>query len=176
MLPNFRNPRYVPRLNPNINLRINPRFNSALNPVLNSTINPRFNSTINPRFNATINPRFNSRLNYRFNNRINPRFNPRLNPHFNVLFNPNRAIRFLLPVIFDLNIAWNQFAIPLPEDFDGYIVYNTNLELQCFVFSNNAGGYNLFNIDNEWIGYWIPMEVGFLEFDIMGNWERFVIV
>ena len=176
MLPNSRNPRFVSRLNPIINSRINPRFNSRLNPRFNSSINPRFNSSINPRFNSSINPRFNSRLNYRFNSRINPRFNSSLNPCFTVLLNPYRAIRFLLPIVFDLNVVWTHFAVPLPEEYDGYIVFDLNLGLQHYVLSNKSGGYNLFDINNDWIGYWIPMEFGFLEYDLMGNWTRFVIV
>lgn len=178
MLPTNRNPRFTARLNPRLNSRINPRINSSINPIFNSRINPRFNSSINPRFNSRLNPRFNSRINMRFNSRLNPRFNSRLNPIFNVLVNPHRAVRFLLPVIFELNLDWSGFAIPLQDycDIDGYIIYNLGLEIQYYAYSNLQDGYNLFNLDNEWIGYWIPTEAGFAEYRILGTWIRFIIV
>lgn len=176
MLPNIRNPRINSRLNPNINSRINPRINSLINPNINSRINPRFNSVINPRFNSSLNPRFNARINYRFNSRINPRFNSQINPRFNVLLNPKRAVSFLLPAIFELNLNWTLFAVPLPDDVEGYVVFDKSLEIQYFAHSNKALGYNLFNIDNEWIGYWVPTDIGFAEYGLMGNWMRFVVV
>lgn len=178
MLPANRNPKFTARLNPMLNSLINPRLNSNINPRFNSRINPRFNSYINPRFNSRLNPRFNSLLNYRFNLSVNPRFNRRLNPKFNVLVDPRRTLTFQLPVIFELDLDWSSFAIPLQEycNIIGFIVYDMELEVKYYAYSNSQDGYNLFNLDNEWIGYWIKTEVGFAEYNLMGAWNRFVVI
>lgn len=178
MLPSYRNPRNVPRLNPRFNPSINPRVSTSINPIFNSRINPRFNSFINPKFNSSINPKLNSNLNYRFNSRLNPKVNSCLNPRLNVLVNPKRTINFVLPVVFELGLEWSMFAIPLHEycNIDAYLVYSLDFEVKCYAFSNGIDGYNLFNIDNVWIGYWVETEVGFAEFSVLSEWTRFVIV
>lgn len=177
MLPNNRNPRFNTRLNPQFNTRLNPRFNMRINPRFNTRINPRFNSAINPRFNSRINPRFNVSLNYHHNSRLNPLSNFSINPHRNNIINPHRRAIFDLPVIFNMSHQWVAFAVEFScPNVDGYIVYDMNLNIEMRCFSNSQGGYNLFNINNEWIGIWVKTEVGFFEYLLNDNNTRYVIL
>ncbi len=47
--------------------------------------------------------------------------------------------------------------------------------MKFLAISNKSGGYNLFDLDNEWIGYFVPDGMGgFLQYDLDGEWIGFV--
>ncbi|WP_143296503.1 hypothetical protein [Acetobacter sp. DsW_54] len=157
---------------PKLNSKINPKFNSKINPKFNSKINPKFNSKINPEFNSKINPKFNSKINPKFNSNINPKFNSSINPKFNSKINPkfNNALglKYLydtsadrygfviyaddnVSLVFDFDLKWSKFSVQHQEN--GFVVFSTEGQFLEHWESNGQGGWNIFTIENDWIGF-----------------------
>lgn len=168
----YRNPKIDNSVNPRINNSINPRINNSINPRINNSINYRINNSINPRINNSINPRINNSINYKINNSINPRINNSINPRINNSINPRITPSFKGYYFYDLNNNPQKFAIKANEhillifDFNlnfiefgvnhskGYAVFSANsLDFIYNLFSDNSKGFNIFNLNNEWIGH-----------------------
>lgn len=168
----YRNPRIDNSINPRINNSINPRINNSINPRINNSINYRINKSINPRINNSINPRINNSINYRINNSINPRINNSINPRINNSINPrinpsfngfyfydldNNPIKFAIKaneqvlIIFDFNLNFIEFGV---KHSIGYVIFSaSSLDFTYNIFSDSSKGFNIFDLNNEWIGH-----------------------
>jgi hypothetical protein len=168
----YRNPRIDNSINPRINNSINPRINNHINPRINNSINPRINNSINPRINNALNPRINNHINPRINNSINPRINNALNPRINNSINPRINPSFNGYYFYDLDNNRTKFAINANEqvllifDFNlnfielgikhtyGYAVFAfNNMDYIYHISSDSAKGFNIFDLNNDWIGH-----------------------
>lgn len=168
-----RNPNINSRINPFLNSTINPTYNSTINPIYNSTINPVYNSTINPVYNSTINPVYNSTVNLIYNSTINPVYNTTLNPNFNFSINPSQNRNFQGLVIFDLSLNETGFIVKANEKV--ILIFNQNNNLQFTGVINNKQGYNIFNLNNEWVSYLVKADNIFLHFNLGNEWIGFVV-
>lgn len=168
----YRNPRIDNSINPRINNSINPRINNSINPRINNSINYRINNSINPRINNSINPRINNSINYRINNSINPRINNSINPRINNSINPritpsfngfyfydldNNPIKFAIKanervlLIFDFKLNFIEFGV---QHSKGYVIFSANsLDFIYNIFSDSSKGFNVFDLNNDWIGH-----------------------
>lgn len=170
------NPKFRASLNPAFNGRINPRINSRINPMFNSRINPRFCSAINPAFNSRITPRFNSIIDPRHNTHLNPNLNDSINPKRNIHLNPNLNENIECPFLFNLNKDAIGFLVRLNSIEElAYVAFDDNLERTMYLFSNNQEGLNVFDIDNNWVGYCICTEAGYNFHNNDGEWLAFII-
>jgi mRNA-degrading endonuclease RelE of RelBE toxin-antitoxin system len=151
------NPKMNSHINPKLNSRINPKLNSAINPKLNSSINPKLNSSINPKLNSSINPKLNSSINPKLSSQINPLVNPSFDGYYiyDLELNP---IEYIIPANDEVNLIFNdksdcvKFAVK--HDEDGWAIFSfSNNDWLEHLESDGQTGYNLFNLNNEWIGF-----------------------
>jgi mRNA-degrading endonuclease RelE of RelBE toxin-antitoxin system len=139
----------------------------------NKNKNPRFNNRINPRFNNSINPRFNNRINPRFNNSINPRFNNSINPRFNNSINPRINASFDGFIVYDLDLNQQEFIVQANENV--ILFYNMQLNNTRFGIKHSSQGYVIFDLNNNWIGHLeSDSQNGYNEFNNNNDWIRFV--
>ncbi len=168
----FKNPRIDNTINPLINHSINPRINGSLNPRINGSINPNINGSLNPRINGSLNPKINGSLNPRINGSINPRINGSLNPKINSSLNPRINPSFKGYYFYDLENNPTKIAIKANDkiilifDFKfnlieigvsntyGFSIFDYNtLNYIYYISSDKMKGFNIFDINNNWIGH-----------------------
>lgn len=106
---------------------------------------------------------------------INPNVTYKYNPNVTYAINPNVTTR-LNPTVG----SWSGYRVCTPEgeyigasviaDEDVMVVYSGQNWIGHFV-TNNHGGYNFFNRDNEWKGFLVPTESGgFVFFNREKEW------
>lgn len=137
---------------------LNNRNNSSWqkDPKLNSKINPKFNSKINPKFNSKINPKFNSSINPKFNSKINPKFNNALGLKYLYDTSADRYGFVIyaddnVSLVFDFDLKWSKFSVQHQEN--GFVVFSIEGQFLEHWESNGQGGWNIFTIENNWIGF-----------------------
>lgn len=172
-LPIAKNPKLNAALNPNVNAARNPRLNAQLNPKMNAQLNPFFNGQINPQFNAQINPKFNAQFNPKFNAQINPAWNAQINPKLNPSIHPAQNFNFMGNIIFDLNVEPGGFTADVTNH--AKILFDLSGQMVGIAVPNNVG-FTVFDIALNWSATWISDSLGgYLVFDLKNNWIGFVV-
>ncbi|WP_085025312.1 hypothetical protein [Ensifer aridi] len=161
--------------NPNLNQSINPRYNTELNPRYNTRVNPLYNTLLNPKYNTQLNPRYNTSINYRYNTSINPKYNTSLDPRRNYSINPLRNKALSGPFSYDLASKNDGFIVKANENVS--LIFSTAAELtKTAVQIRSTGGCNVFDLNQNWIEYWVPHPLnGHLRFTPQNDWIGFVI-
>lgn len=158
--------------NPKFNSSINPEYNSSINPKYNSSINPEYNSTLNPDYNSSINPNYNSSINPDYNSSVNPDYNSAINPTYNSSLAPSSE-SWSGYYLFDLESE--PFGIVVFANRENLLVYSGSMQRVGNLISNGEGGYNWFNLDNDWIAYaQTNSESGFNVFNMDHEWIAFM--
>ena len=175
-LPPSRDPRFNHLLDPYYNHIANPKYNREINPDYNTVINVRHNAEINPDYNYMMNPRRNATINYKYNPEINPNFNPNLNPKFNIEINPKFTIDIKADYLFNHSNRLTGIAVPVQSQEKSYILlYNLNLEFLAIAIGCNENFYNVFDTDNDSVGFLIKTQIGFNIYDIQNRWKAFIV-
>lgn len=56
-----------------------------------------------------------------------------------------------------------------------FVAFDDNLERTMYLFSNHQEGLNVFDIENNWMGYCVSTDVGYNFYNIDGEWKAFII-
>lgn len=171
-IPSSRNPLLASSVNPFLATSLNPRFASSLNQNLASSKNPFMASSLNPRMASRINPKRASSLNYRLSSSINPSLSSRLNPNLSSSINPNLRSNIAGLYLFNLNRQPVGFTVRASERVN--LVFSPECEFQAVLVEAREGFWNIFDLSNEWIGFWIHARGNvWLRFDLTKEWIGF---
>lgn len=115
-------------------------------------------------------------INPRLNTRLNPSLNASINPKRNIRLNPNQNGNIACPFLFNLSKDAIGFLVRLDSlDELAYIAFDDNLEKTLYFFSNKQEGLNVFDLDNNWVGYCVCTDVGYNFYSTDGEWMAFIV-
>ncbi len=154
--------------NPKYTSSVNPNYNSRINPEYTSDINPRYNTEINPKYNAKINPTFNSSINPKYLSKLNPTYNSKINPKYNNNLNP---LYTFTDKKYLFNEASEAIGVLIYANSDVYLYYDMNNEWIGYFIRANTN-YNLFSLNSEWTNKYLcsDLQNGYNLFESNGEW------
>lgn len=116
-----------------------------------------------------INPIFNTSLNPVFNTSLNPIFNTSLNPVFNTSLNPAINLQYQGPFLYDLALVEQGFIVNANDSVS--LLFRMNNTFDGILVKNAVGGFNQFDGQNKWVGYFISdRKSGYLIYDNHQHW------
>jgi hypothetical protein len=146
------------------------RFNSNINPAFNPKINPKATASLNPRFSPWLNPLQNGRISPRFNHSLNPIYSPMLNPTTNALLDPRQTSKYSGLRRWSPDGELAGFVVGTSNKAV-LLLFDQEIEWTSFAVDNQRQGYNVFDLHDEWIGYWVRNALGGLN-EALGAWPR----
>lgn len=161
-----KNPKSDWSINPDHTLSINPKYTRSINPTHTRNINPIHTWDINPVHTWSISPVHTWSINPIHTWSINPKHIPSLKPSnagFKGLLVKDKETDVSLYYTVDCNVDENVLIIfdytDNPVFFavgrqTGYSIFDFNTQTYIGYWeSNGKGGYNWFNLNDEWIYY-----------------------
>ena len=160
--------------NPVQSIQVNPVRNWQINPIRNWQINPIRNWQINPIRNWQINPIRNWQINPIRNWQINPARNMQIDPRRNMNLDPMSSLNipgYYICSVSDLNCYYFTVKVPIQ---DVILIYDANKAF-CFFAVGVSDSYSIFSAsDFAYVGYLCPNNAGrYNWFSQNGEWLYF---